>query len=415
MKYHVPARLISTLLFATFPLPIRAAEDPIENSLREADTDHNGALSSAEVTAGLRRRLGLAPGTNTKGLAKELALWQQAFGPGPEYKVETLAAHPYYNEKLFGLGKEEPRAVVDTVHLWVSTDKNPFKLRRTFDDFTEADSNVAKGAQISYIRDFNAKSDQWAFHGIVGYSWSQKKNTNIGGTPEGVRANLDPNRDRGVVERWIMPSVQWDKVNTSPGDADEIDSLIFRLTTGLKVAAKNRKERLFDGLRFDLSASYATDSNAERGVLGGELDVKPFKDQWDGLGVGLNGAFKSVGIFRLRPELAFHAEGGAVLDDAGRPGLIDQQNFMRLGAMVGISVRFEQRFHWLRGLLLHAGLQYYADITNSGSDADLFSASADWALDDNGRYTLTALYRNGRSPFVVERDNRLTLGVGLKF
>jgi hypothetical protein len=51
----------------------------------------------------------------------------------------------------------------------------------------------------------------------------------------------------------------------------------------------------------------------------------------------------------------------------------------------------------------------------AGPDVDLFTASADWAIDDEGHYTLTAVYRNGRAPLVLERDNRLTVGLGVKF
>jgi hypothetical protein len=60
-------------------------------------------------------------------------------------------------------------------------------------------------------------------------------------------------------------------------------------------------------------------------------------------------------------------------------------------------------------------MQYYVDVTGNGVDVDLFLASANWSLDPDGHYTLTAEYRNGRSPLVLQRDNRVTIGLGIKY
>jgi hypothetical protein len=410
------ATVAGTLLFCLFSSATEAEQDPIVKSLQAINVNHDEVLDAGEVDAGLRRQLGLRPGTSTRALARQRALWREVFGPGPTYKITDLAVHPYYNEKLFGVGEAEPQKV-DTVSLWVPVDDDAFKIRRTFADLMESNAAAAKGAEISYSNDFNAHSEQWAFHGIVGYVWHQKKNVHFGETPEGERLDLDVNRDRGVFERWIIPSVQWDKVDTSKSDKNEQDSLILRLTSGLKMAAKDPNS-IFDGARFDLSASYSTDSNLNKGIVAGEFDFKPFKHLWPGLGVGVNGAFHRVGIFRLRPELVFHAEGGTVVEDAGMPDLINQEDFLRIGARVGLAIRFEQvtgRFRSLRGLLLHTGLQYYADVTDAGPDVELFTASADWALDEDGHYSLTAVYRNGRAPLVLERENRVTVGLGVKY
>ena len=395
----------------------QAAEDPIVKSLQDFDRNHDEALDLGEVDEGLRRQLGLPPGAESPDLARQRSLWRQVFGAGPTYKIQQLAVNPYYNEKIFGSGKAEPKKV-DTTHLWIPVDEHPFKIRRTLSDLTEAKMEAAKGAEISYSNDFNSHSEQWAFHGIVGYDWHKKKNVHLGETPEGKRIDLDPNRDRGLVDYWIIPSVQWDKVDTSKSSKAEVDTLILRLTTGFKTVTKDAKHSLLDGWRVDLSAGYATDSGIDKGVASGEVDLKPFMYESPGRGVGVNGAFHRVGIFRLRPELVFHAEAGTVVDDGGLPELVNQKDFFRIGARVGLAVRFEQesgRYRCFRGLLLHTGLQYYADVTDAGPDVDLFTASADWAIDEEGHYTLTAVYRNGRAPLVLERDNRLTVGLGVKF
>lgn len=426
MKMQIHPFLPSALLLTVALLPISHAQDATVAVLQQTDANHDGALSQAEVTAGLRRQLGLPAGTNSMALAEQQALFRRVFGPGPSYPVQTLAAHPYFNPKIFGLEKAvAPKEPVDTVSLWVPEDKHPLKVRRTLDDLMEPDPKKAKGALISYTNDFNAKSDQWSFHGIVGFNLIEKKNVHLGESANGVRPPLNHELLQGVTERWLIPSVQWDKVTTSRTNTDEIDALIPRLTAGFKYVARDPDASLIDGFRFNISGSYATDSSNHRGVLAGELDIKPFK-KTSFLGIGLNEDFQRVGIFGLRPEFSLHAEGGTVTDAGGDATLLKEKDFLRLGGNFGLSVRFEQntgRFHAMRGLLLHTGFQYYVDVTNSGPDVDLFTTSADWLLDppkdENdthpGHYTLTVEYRNGRAPLVLQRDNRITIGLGIRF
>lgn len=410
------------LLAGAFALALLSAacaeEDPSVAVLQQADKNHDGVLSAAEVSTGLRRQLGVPTGKETQDLRSENARFRKVFGPGPTWTVQELASHPYFNPKIFGLLKEAPPEVVDTIHKWVPVDPHPFRLRRSFTDFLEDNKDAAKGALISYTNDFNEKSEQWAFHGVVGLNLHQKRNVHLGEDAKGVRPPVDTTRDAGIMERWFVPSIAWDKVTTSQSDRDEIDSLIYRLTTGFRYAGSQLTGGVLDGFRFNMSASCATDSDHRTSITAGELDIHPVKIGWETLGVGLNSSFQRVGIFGLRPELVLHAEGGTVTDDGNVPKLVAQQDFLRLGYVAGLGVRFEQvtgRFRALRGLTLHAGLHYLVDVTNSGPDVDLFTASADWALDDDGDYTLSAEYRNGRAPLVLDRYNDLTVGLSVRF
>jgi hypothetical protein len=302
-------------------------------------------------------------------------------------------------------GKETLQEQATTI-VWKTVDQHPFKLRRSFDDLLDPDSRAAKGAQISYSNDFNAQSAQWGFHGIVGYNWHRRKGF---ADPNAPRQD-DSDENRGLVDYRILPSVQWDKIDTSNGDADELDALIFRLTEGFRYVSKE-KDSFIDGWRVNLSASYATDSDFNSGIAAGELDIKPFKTKW-----GLNSRFPEAGIFRIRPELFLHVEGGTVTNDGAITSLVEQDDFFRVGGKAGLSIRFDQnKLPALKGLLLQVNFQYYVDVTDNGPDVDLFTASADWALDEKDRVTLSIEYRNGRAPLVLERDNRLTVGLGVKF
>ena len=142
------------------------------------------------------------------------------------------------------------------------------------------------------------------------------------------------------------------------------------------------------------------------------------KIQWESLGFGVNSTFQRIGWFGIRPELTLHAEGGTVSNDGGLAKLVAQEDFLRLGGKAGVGIRVEQvtgRFHALRGLFLHAGLNYLVDVTSSGPNVDLVTASADWALDDKGDYTLSVEYRNGRAPLVLDRYHDVTAGFSVRF
>jgi hypothetical protein len=152
--------------------------------------------------------------------------------------------------------------------------------------------------------------------------------------------------------------------------------------------------------------------------MGGVLDITPVRlgsDFWN----TVNDIFRPLGIFRVRPELVFHTEGGSVLDAAGSPMLLTANDFLRVGGTFGLSVRASEKmianFKPLQGLLLRAGLQYFVDVSGGGPDVDLFTASVDWALDEDGHYSVSAEYRNGRSPLLLQRDNSVVVGLGVKF
>jgi hypothetical protein len=147
---------------------------------------------------------------------------------------------------------------------------------------------------------------------------------------------------------------------------------------------------------------------AETGIA---VDDPRFQDPETGGGLWINGPFQRFGLIYFRLELLFHAEGGTVLEDAGDPALAASSGFLRLGGTAGVTFGFRP----LERLRLHAHLQYGVEVAGDGPDVDQFLGSADWRLDEAGRLTLTAEYRNGRSPLLVQRDNRLTIGLGVKF
>jgi hypothetical protein len=416
--------------------------------IKQLDFNEDGVLDWVEVTAGLENRLdtavGRKPKINLGALRKKKtvsmadlgkldpkmeiaqATFKERFGPGPKYSITRLVADPFFSPKVFALNEEElPDQKMDTTSKWIAEDKHPLKVRRSIDDLNTAEGPDAaakdsstKGALVSYANNFNTKSDQWAFHGIIGLNLIEEENVHFGEEINGHRLQIDRNADAGITEYWIRPSVGLDKVNTSHSSKDEIDSLVLRLGGGFHYSGRNLTAGVLDGFNVNLTAAYATDTSSDSKVIGGALDITPVR-----LGSGfwdtVNDIFRPVGIFRVKPELVFHTEGGSVLDETGSAALQKTDDFLRIGGTFGLSIRATENmiayFKPLQGLLLHAGLQYYVDVTGSGPDVDLFTASVDWALDEKSHYSLTAEYRNGRSPLLLQRDKSVVVGLGVKF
>jgi len=413
--------------------------------LRQLDFNDDGVLDEVEVAAGLefkvesgvngkakidlkklktKKHVSLADlGTLDPSLPTFQRIFKHDFG-SPPYAIPALLGNPTFSaKKEFGLA-DELLAQPSPTPGWRTEDKGVIHVVRTIDDLNNTEvakigdkpgqaQQAAKGALLSYSSDFNSGSDQWAVHGVLGLNFAQELVRDQPSTP-GTRAQP------ALVERWIRPSLALDKVNTSKSSKDEVDAVVFRLASGGVVTGIDSRVAFIDGFSSNFSATYATDTSAERSVLAGELNFQPIRDPSGGQ-LGLNSRFqpifgKTIGV---RPELIFHVEGGTVLDDAGIPALMQAKDFLRAGASFGFSARcgsaVVKHAPMLKGLLLHAGMQYYVDVTGNGPDVDLFLASANWSLDPDGHYTLTAEYRNGRSPLVLQRDNRVTIGLGVKY
>ena len=416
--------------------------------VKQLDFNDDGVLDWVEVTAGLENRLDTAANRKPKidlgALKKKKTVtvadlgkldpkmeiaqgsFKDRFGAGPTYPISKLISDPYFSPKLFGLNEEElPGKKPDTTSEWVPEDKLPLKFRRSIDDLNAAEGPDAttkesstKGALFSYTNNFNTKSDQWAIHGIVGLNLIQQQNASLGADAKGHRPQVDRNTDAGITEYWIRPSIALDKVNTSNSSKDEVDALVYRLGAGFHYSGPNLTHGLLDGFNINLMPAYATDTSNDSKVVGGALDFTPIRAGSMFLNT-INDIFRPFGILRLRPELTFHTEGGSVLDDAGSAALQKTEDFMRIGGTFGLSIRLSEsaiaQFKPLQGLLLHAGLNYYVDVVGSGPDVDLFTASVNWTLDEKGKYSITAEYRNGRSPLLLQRDNSVVIGLGVKF
>ena len=407
--------------------------------LGQLDFDGSGSIEEVEMTAGLEHQvetaigrkpvINLAAFKGKKGLTQaQLGALDPAmptlkrifigrYGP-PPYLVTDLAGRKGFDaEREFALGEALLDPPLNRTDKW-TMDGKPLRVRRTIEDFHNDNAATAKGALVSYANDFNIQSEQWAFHGVIGLNLSQTRNPAFGADEKGVVPPRDAGKDAGFFQRWLRPSIALDKVTTSQSDRDEIDSLVPRLSFGGLYVGGDWSGGLFDGFAVNVGGSYATDTNNERSVLAGELDFTPYREprRMEPGGepenrFGLNSRFQRVGFVFFRPELLLHLEGGTVIEDGEVAALVMAKDFLRVGGTAGVTFGFPA----IERLMLHAHFQYGVEVAGEGPDVDLFVASGEWRLDDDGHFTLTVEYRNGRSPLLLQRDNRLTVGLGVKF
>jgi hypothetical protein len=205
------------VLFLSF-FVFGAAAKPTEIEIvKQLDFDGDGALDWVEVTAGLENRLdaaaGRKPKINLSALKKKKivtmadlgkldpkmeiawAAFEERFGSEPKYPIAKLVSDPFFSPKVFALNEEElPGTKADTKSRWVPEDKHPLKIRRSIDDLNMAEGPDAaakdsstKGALVSYSSNFNTKTDQWVFHGIIGLNLIEEKNVHFGEDEKGHR------------------------------------------------------------------------------------------------------------------------------------------------------------------------------------------------------------------------------------
>lgn len=469
-KFFPAATAVALVFCGGRPL---LAEDPAEKKaiLHVLDFNNDGKLTQEEVDVGLLNLINTVhkktPKIDFNSLkghpekARTLLVkppgeldfswlsFQHQWGD-PPYSVEALANNPRFMPDLaFALDKTVleakptppaganiivPTLVMKPVH------KKPtdyLLVRRSIDEMITAEDGAIDGvinpsanspgaaqplgALVSYASDFNAHSQQWAVHGVVGLDFAE---TVFGGDWKGTPYVAHPQ----VTTQWIRPSVALDKVDTAGGNKDEIDALVLRLTAGQVFTGDPFGGSLFRGFENDIGIAYATDTSGERKVFGGELNFRPYRAFWKGLNFGVNSESNRPfhnPLFWIRPELVCHVEGGTVIDNAHVAVLRGQPTYCRLGGTAGVKFGFADdegawitkgsHFDFLTKLILHASLQYGVDVLNEGPDVDLFTASADWKLDAANHYSLSVEYRNGRSALVLQRDNRITIGLGVKY
>ncbi|MHC4414384.1 MAG: EF-hand domain-containing protein [Planctomycetota bacterium] len=268
-------------------------------------------------------------------------------------------------------------------------------IRRTYDEqaiVEAAPFSRARGALFSYTRDLAENKDNWEVRGAIMYPIQIGKD--------------DWSDTSGLAALRIMPSVSFDRVMSGIGSSAEVDSLVPRF--GLEATLKRTPFRL-QYLRANLA--YATDFDLESGQVVGEFEWEPVEPHW---GFGASQPFPVLGkVLEYRLRASLHLETGSVLSSGGRPGLVKDDTFVRVGPK--LQLELFPTAPELDSLSFLVKYENFDTVSGDSKSTELFEAGLSYQLDDSGHLTIELAYRNGDIPLTADDTETFTVGLGVKF
>lgn len=291
-----------------------------------------------------------------------------------------------------------------------------FLIRRTYSDVTSAeDASVngpaasyekALGAEFSYTRDYLSNSTEWAavasvIRPIKLYSLDDTNNDR-------------PSEKMVLNSLHLVPSISLHRVSNRKNPANDVDSLIFR--TGLFAETAGGPGPL-SLMVFRLSASYASNTHLDDGIVAGELDWEPLTTIPGNLaparliknGTGEKG--KDGSLIEYLWRFYLHSEGGSDQRDTPISG---SRDFFRAGPNVELTLDpfFSSR------LSASVRYGYLYGFAGEPRESHHFLANLAWKLGpktDPDHLTLNATYEDGDIPLVQEKVKTFLLSLGIKY
>jgi hypothetical protein len=466
------------LLFLFLPtFALKSADRATLNS--QLDIDDNKQLDYGEVLLGLRHR-DSPDKVNLPKIRKDKKLPDDIYTDEDiraQYLVfikprsgSPVKAPPYSLTEVdpaqFGLEKVYTSGLTDAEKASRRyIPKYDLQLRRSKDDLSKNEDMYAQAAIFSYGHDYDTKSDQWTAKGIIAFSYGLTENPSFDPYARDREAEAMQSTAGGksTVPPFEPPApallrsidtlftLEFEKVDTSNGDKDEVDSLTFgghvvmELFTGNpqskakpKLGVNNREELSAAFVRsivIDLAAKWATDFSFKKKLYDVEIEVTPL------FNLSGNGSYGHL-IRTSRPDggqdtllawrwgLTLHAEAGKIEEAAGEAALMQNDRFVRLGGRANVELLpfpdlLKQR------LSLTASYLDYEALTADTHRSRLFRASAQYVLvfgtsmreetasgamlTRDARATLRVEYQEGEIPLVQEKDKSLLMGLGIFF
>jgi hypothetical protein len=403
--------------------------------LSQLDFNEDGELTQFEIKAGLQYRLDPAwekkifafqkAGKATEDdfadadetLEGRYLEFQRDFGARRAYPLKAK----YPNERgemvlipaeRLGMTKMLGELAPDTTSRWVVKEKDPwkrFRVRRSADQLLLPSDN-ADGALFSYSADFKNNTDQWTVHAAVGWDLAFELNDELADAsdPKNPRAAVRQFGEIGLKSFFFRPSVAFDKVTTGGSDTDEEDSLVFRFGAGAKYRVPGATvDSVFAGIDGEMNARYDTNSEGEVGIFGGEINLVPYM----GDAHFLNTGFNSFGPFKAAWSVALHAEWSTVANDGGDPELVARPDIFRAGGVAGVRLVPKK----LTDLAIGGSYKYYPAWTDDSYGLELLNAFVEWKVFGGEHLSVKINYDRGRTMDREQRDNRLTVGVGVLY
>lgn len=339
------------------------------SGLEVFDTNGNGAIDPAEVTPQFLDHINKAFMVPASEPVSKVPVEAEEPAVKPPV-VETVKPPRFLRSMLL-------RRAVEEVSLTQSA----------------AELDTADGAVVSYTNDVRQETEEWQIQGALLYPVRYE-------TGRKVVAG-----DRTLSAYTFVPSASFDRKFHSSDLESEIDNLVFRLGSEWEVSGG----KIFPKQYFRLSPVYGTDFEFESSVVAGEFQYEVLKKAW-----GL-GATRScfLGRFKCQWRTILHVEGGKTLDAGNKTNLVDDEEFLRVGPRLNITLQPD--FAPFKRLEMKAGWIYLEDVLGDSGATDLFESGISWRLDDKGHLRMRAQYRHGDLPLTRDKITIVTTGLEVKF
>jgi len=278
-----------------------------------------------------------------------------------------------------------------------------FLIRRSYTDVISqgedpsiTGSTGTRPAEFAYSHDFLGDHDLWSVHVAVIRPvevWAGPPLTGI----------LSPTRFV------LVPSLGFDRVNSTDPKAKEVDSIAARLGLYAQFTGGPPGLRLIEVRGF---GTYQTTSHFGGSIVAGEFDLEATTDlpgdhrysRILGNGSGKPGLEGSSVEARWR--LYLHSEVG---DSYGRQMTKGgDDSFFRFGPVADLSL--DPLFH----PRLNANLHYAYLAGTTGSPSHNLTVGLHWVLDKEKIWTLSATYENGETPIIQQAVESFSFSVGVK-
>lgn len=257
----------------------------------------------------------------------------------------------------------------------------------------------AKGALISYKRDFEAGDDVFTAKGALIYPYT------IQNTPRNAAQDCSKESGPIISAYSILPSIEFDRVTNAKEKSNDVNQLTPRLGGQVVLCGGP----LFDRQFITGSVAMVTDFDLEAAVPTVEAEWEPRF-----LPLGLGGAipfFDDLVSIGWTGSLALKYSN--VIDAGGNTKITKNDTLFIVGPRLGLDIWVDGGP--LEGLHAYADWDYFRGLADSPTETQLLSLGIEYPLDPNEQFFISVDYRDGDTPILQQNAEDLTLGFRLKF
>jgi hypothetical protein len=249
------------------------------------------------------------------------------------------------------------------------------------------------GALLSYNRNFLTDQNTWTAQGSLGLP---------------VRFPMD---SKGIQEVWFVPSVDFNHLGGSAiASSKRLDSLAWREGVYVRTYESNDQ-----ALQFRAGAVEQTDFRFSSLLVGGESEVE-YKNGFLGAPLGIWNDYYHNPRFNITPRLILNLDGGHVLSQGYKAGLVSGSDYGRFGPVASLTFSQGAGLDGLAKNILpnSVRLNYSHYLGYVGRAYDDYGVVGNWKLDDSGVFSISAAYDHGGLNPNGDKADQFTLGLTIK-